>query len=290
MTPLYVIFTLDGAPYRSGCLPKGPATWEASARTIDAFCTTLLRAGFPPTVFVTPETAAEHAPLLEEFRAGTVDVGLLLQPPSLHHGGYRHYLGAYDGATQGKIVREALGRFEGALGYRPLSARTAMFSASDETYAVLAGAGFRHTSLSSPGRHTPKYQAAWDGAATDAHYASATSRLEPGTLPLLEVPVTTDATQRRGGIAPDLAIENGTLERWHAPLIDAQLARQEAAGLDRRALCFTSATDVTYDDRASRPRRTLDDLVEYLLSLGERYELVPTTLAGAYAHFRRHLT
>jgi len=88
--PLHVIFTLDCPPYGARCQPSGPSSWEASARSIDAFCTTLLRAGFPPTLFVTPETAYEHGPLLADLRdAGSgAEVGLLLQPPSLRQAGF----------------------------------------------------------------------------------------------------------------------------------------------------------------------------------------------------------
>jgi hypothetical protein len=281
--PLHVIFTLDCPPQGARCLPSGPATWEAGARAIDAYCVTLLKAGFPPTLFVTPETASEQGPLLEDVGGAGAEIGLLLQPPSLRDGGYRHYLGAYGRAAQAAFVAAALGRFRDASGRRALSARSAMYSASDDTYGVLAEAGFRQTSTSSPGRKTPKYNAEWIGASPDAHLTSATSRLQTGTLPLLEVPVTTDPTQRRGGLAPDLTIENGTVPMWHAPLITASLSRPESDPA-ARALCFVSSSGVAYHDPAGRPRQTLTDLVEHLFSLDEEYEIVPTTLAGAYAH------
>jgi hypothetical protein len=283
--PLHVIFTLDCPPHGARCLPAAPATWEASARSIDAFCTTLLRAGFRPTLFVTPETAYEHGPMLEDLRdAGSgVEVGLLLQPPSLRQAGYRHYLGAYGRQEQRSVVRLAVERFGDALGRRPLSARSAMYSASDCTFGVLDEAGFRQTSTSSPGRKTPKYHAEWVGAPADAHLVSATSRLEPGTLSLLEVPVTTDATQRKGGIAPELAIENGTVERWHAPLIAAQLGRQ-ASDRAPLTLCFVAGAAAAFHDPAARPRQTLEELLVHLDELEARYETVPATVSGAYAH------
>jgi hypothetical protein len=282
---LHVIFTLDCPPHGARCEPAGPKTWEASARAIDAFCTTLLLGGFPPTLFVTPETAYEHGPLFEELEGSGAEVGLLLQPPSLKGGGYKHYLGGYGREAQEAFVREALTRCGEVIGHRPRSARSAMYSASDDTFAVLAGAGFRQTSTSSPGRKTPTFHADWVGAAPDAHLASATDRLQPGSLPLLEVPVTTDATQRRGGIAPDLAIENGKVELWHAPLIEGQLARQSARDDEAPlVLCFAAGSGTAYHDPAIRPRQTLDELISHLVALDERYEVVPTTLAGAYAH------
>jgi hypothetical protein len=285
--PLLVIFTLDCPPYGARCLPAGPATWEASARSIDAFCTTLLRAGFPPTLFVTPETADAHGPLLDDLRdsGGGAEVGLLLQPPSLRQAGFRHYLGRYGLQEQQAIARLAVERFADALGRRPLSARSAMYSASDCTFGVLDAAGFRQTSTSSPGRKTPKYHAEWVGAPPDAHPASATNRLESGTLSLLEVPVTTDATQRQGGIAPELAVESGTLERWHAPLIAAQLARQAEEGAPL-SLCFVAGAATAFYDPETRHRQTLDDLLAHLETLEESYQPMPATVAGAYAHLR----
>ncbi|MBI3973083.1 MAG: hypothetical protein HY332_17530 [Chloroflexi bacterium] len=277
---------MDCPPPGARALPHGPATWEAGGRAIDAFCTTVLRAGFAATLFVTPEAADAHAPLLEEYAGSGVDVGLLLQPPTLRGAGYKRYLGAYPGELQQQVVQDAVRRFEDALERRPLSVRSAMFSASDETFPQLATARFRQSSISSPGRRTPKYQAVWAGAAADTHFASATDRLQAGALPLVEVPATTDATQCRGGLSPDLAVENGTLDRWHAPLIASQLERHEREQIAFRTLCFVTTSRFPYQDRSSRPRYTLESLLSYLVGIDERYDVVPSTLAEAYAHFR----
>jgi hypothetical protein len=283
---LYVVFTMDCPPRGTQALPHGPDSWEASARSIDAFCTVLLAARFVPTLFLTPEAADAHAPLAEDLAGAGVEMGLLIQPPSLHGAGYKRYLGAYGREQQHEIVSQAAGSFAGALGRRPQSARAAMFSASDDTFAVLCAAGFRQASISSPGRRTPKYHAVWADAAPDAHAASATNRLECGSLPLLEVPVTTDATQRRGGLSPDLAIENGTVARWHAPLIAGQLQRHEAQDVAFRTLCFVTSSRIAYADPATRPRQTLDELLDHLAALDERYEVIPASLAETYAYFR----
>jgi hypothetical protein len=98
--------------------------------------------------------------------------------------------------------------------------------------------------------------------------------------------VTTDATQRRGGVAPDLAIENGTLDRWHQPLIAGQLARQQSAGVPFRVLCFVTSTAYAYYDGSSRQRTTLDALLDHLDALAAQHTIVPATLAEAYARYR----
>jgi hypothetical protein len=97
--------------------------------------------------------------------------------------------------------------------------------------------------------------------------------------------VTTDASQRSDGVAPDLAIENGTLERWHAPLIEAQLQRQDDSAIAFRTLCFVTSTRFGYHDPTTRQRQTLDELVGYLDTLSERYDLAPLTLAATAVEY-----
>lgn len=266
--------------------PYGPSGWEFSARTIDAFCTTLLAAGFTPTVFLTPESAGQHAPMCEDLVACGVEIGLLVQPTTLRGASLKRLLGAYSRNEQEAIVGESRKRFVDALGFRPQSVRSAFFSANDHTFGVLTATGFRQASVSNPGRRMPKHHADWDRAATDAHFVSSTSRLTPGELPLLEVPVTTDATQRHDGMAPDLTIERGTVERWHAPLIEAQLSRHDSEDVRFRTLCFATSTGVGYHEANARPRQTLAMLVEHLNALESRYDVVPTTLSGAYPLYR----
>lgn len=257
-----------------------------SARAIDGFCTRLLRAGYPTTLFVTEQCASEHEPLLGELASCGVEVGLLVDPASMPSCRGR-YLGHFRRDEQRAVLERAGGGFQDALGRRPLSLRSAMFSANDETYALLLELGFQQCSLSSPGRRVPKHSALWSGAPTDPHYVDATDRLRQGALPLLEVPLTTDATQQRGGIAPELAVENGTLEKWHRPLIEGQLRRMEEQRVAFRALCFASRNVFDYQGK-DHPGGTLDALANYLDELGERYDIVPATLAGTHARFREY--
>lgn len=283
---LHIIFTLDCPAAGPKAPPYGPAGWGASAWSIDAYCTTLLRAGHLPTVFMSPEAGEQHAPMCEDLAAAGVEVALLVQPPALSGARLRHYLGAYPAPEQEAVIGESRRRLEDALGHRVLSIRSARYSASDATYGVLNGMGFRQASLSSPGRRIPKHHVDWSGAAEGPHFASRTSRLHSGDLPLLEVPVSTDPTQRNGGVAPDLAIENGSVVHWHAPLIDVVLSRQEAARDPFRALTFVSSTGFPYADATSRQRETLADLVEHLETLEARFTIVPATLSGAYVYYR----
>ena len=293
MTPngvLHILFTMDcqpaGAPLGPRGAPAGPKSWEQSARSIDGFCTRLGNAGFPATLFLTPECAEEHAPLLEELLERGIELGLYVQPQSLLGGGYKRYLGQYGREEQRGIVDLAKQQFQEAVGTRPQSVRTGMFSASDETFSVLYELGFRQGSLSSPGRRVGKHAAVWTGAPSDPHYVDPHSRVRPGHLAFLEVPVTTDATRLRGGLSPDLAIENGTFEAWHRPLIEGQLGRMQAEGVAFRALCITTRNAFPYHSAGERQGAALEALIAYLAALEERYEVVPTTMSGAHARFR----
>jgi hypothetical protein len=161
-----------------------------------------------------------------------------------------------------------------------------MFSASDATFGTLAELSFRQGSLSNPGRRVTRQAADWSGAETDAHYADQSSRLRRGDLPFLELPVTTDATRVRGGVAPDLAIENGTLDDWHRPLIESQLKRMDSEQLPFKALCFYTRNCFAYHTTGNGIASTLASIVGWIDSLRDRYEVRPATVGKAHAYFR----
>jgi hypothetical protein len=285
--PLHIVFTMDCLPAGLRHAPEGPRDWIQSGRSIEGFCDLLRSAGFPATLFLTPQTVAEHGPLLDDLRDLGAELALLLHPPTLPSGRRGRYLGHYARAGQARIVELASSAFEEILGEQPRTVRSAMFSASDDTYPLLFELGFRQGSLSSPGRKIGRHVAHWDGAETDAHYVSRDSRLRKGQIPFLELPVTTDSTVRKGGVAPDLTIENGTVDAFHRPLIEGQLERFERQNVSFRSLCFLTYNRHAYHQPTDRVKIALENLLDYLLSLENRYALCPTTLAGAHARFRR---
>lgn len=284
--PLHVLFTMDCHPAATRFAPEGPKGWGLSARSIEGFCTRLGREGYAATLFVTPRCAQAHAPLMAELTDRGVELGLLVQPQSLDGNPHKGHLGRLSRDRQRGIIDLALHQFRDALGERPRSCRTALFSASDDTFAVLHELGFQQGSISSPGRRIQKHAAVWTGAEQDAHYVDGSSRLCAGRLPFLEVPVTTDPDQVRGGLAAELAIETGTLEAWHRPLIAGTLQRMEAEGTVFKALCFVTRNCFAYGDDRDRNGVTLDAILEHLDSLRSRYDVIPSTLAGAHRSFR----
>ena len=290
--PLHVIFTMNCQPVASKGAPEGPKSWEQSIRAMDGFCSVVRSAGYPVTLFFTPQCAQMHSPFVDELLGTDMEVGLYVQPQSLARGHYSRFLGQYDVETQAEIVTLALQQFRDSIGMRPQSIRTGMFSASDATFGVLYGLGFRQGSVSNPGRRVSKHAAVWTGAVRDAHYVRRDSRLDPGDLPFFELPITTDADQEHGGLAPDLMVEHGSFEKWQLPLIDGQLRRLETTDVRFKALCIVTRNCFTYHNRSDPARVTLDAILAYLESLEEgrdghpAYEVRPTTLANAHLLYR----
>ena len=285
LPPLYVIFSMDCRCAATQSDPEGPRSWQLSAHAIDGFCSALARSGYPATLFLAPRCADEHEPLLGELAAYGCELGLYVHPPSLDGVGGSRMIGHYSRAEQQQIIQRALDQFQNALGMRAQTFRGAFFSANDDTFDILAQLGFRQGSLSNPGRQIPKHAALWQGAVTEPHYANRENRLAKGDLPFFEVPVSTDPSQLRGGLVPDLAIENGTAEAWHEPLIAARLDRQNAEPPTLRTLCFTTRNAYAYHDSADRMRQTLDAVVDLVGRLGDRYTIVPTTVHGAHSAY-----
>ena len=290
--PLYVSFTMDCERIRGECFCGGPDKWELSEKAIRGFCDTLLAGGFPPTLFIVPETAERHAPLFKALAARGVELGMHLHPQCFQDHRYDRYLGAYDAAECGRETRgtgEGIEAWTRALGGRPRAFRPGNFSASDATFGVLYDLGFRHGSLSDPGRHVPKFHAEWNDATPHAHWANAKNRLIPGELGFFEAPLTTDPSRRRpNGFPYELRIESGPFDKWHKPIIEKALAHIEADNVTFRVLSVFTHNYLDYTDPANPRTQVLHDYVAYLKRLNARYEVIGATLATIRQRFAKH--
>lgn len=286
--PLHILFTMDCEPVTRRAVKTGPKTWELSARAIEGFCDRLSSAGYPATLFVSAECAEAHGPLMEELLARGIELGLYVHPPTLDADRYTRHLGQYRAEEQHAIVEEAIDRTYDAVGIRPRSFRSGAFSASDATFPMLYQLGFRQGSLSIPGYDLPRDAVRWVGAEIDPHYVDSSDRLRAGTLPFLELPVTSDPNRLyRQGHPSDLRIENSSVEDWHRPLIEQHLERMASANVAFRTLCLYTESGLAYYQDDDRHSVTVEKLLDYFEELAERYELVPTTLAGAHQRFRQ---
>jgi hypothetical protein len=293
---LYILFTMNcepviGTPGKQKGPAGHPQTWEQSARSIEGFCDLLQSMGYPATLFLSAACAEEQAPLLEELAERKIELGLYVHPPTLEGSRkprFSRHLGNYNAADQRALIESATDRFYDAIGSRPHSFRAGAFSASDATFQVLYELGFRQGSLSIPGRNLPRDAISWNGAEPRPHYVNPSDRLHSGSLPFLELPVTSDPERFYvRGLSYELCIENSSVEDWHRPLIENTLERLEAEQAPFRTLCLFTHSGLAYYRNDDQHSITVERLLEYLDTLTSRYELVPTTLAGAHQHFRQ---
>lgn len=285
---LHVLFTMNCEPTKTKAAPDGPKSWEQSARAMEGFCNRVLSAGYPVTLFLSPGCAEQHTPLLEELQERDVELGLHVHPPALGDRRFKRSLGRYGETEQRAIIETSLARFEAALGGQPRSFRPGKFSASDATFPIVYQLGFRQGSVSSPGSDARREGAVWPSAEEDAHLVDPEDRLAAGAMPFLEVPLTTDPTQKfRGGFTYDLCLENGRFEEWHRPVAECHLQRMAEQDASFRTLCILAHNSPAYHRDDDVPSATLELLLDYLATLEAEYELVATTLTGTHARFRR---
>jgi peptidoglycan/xylan/chitin deacetylase (PgdA/CDA1 family) len=289
---IHVLFTLDCESIAIRTAKEGPRSWEQSARAIEGYSNRLLRAGCPPTLFLSPQCAVEHTPLLEELAGRGAELGLYVNPLQAESGAYRNFLGTLPPDVQRRLIDEAAERFADAIGVRPRSFRPCKHSASDDTYRLLYELGFRQGSIAQPGFVLPRIGVDWEHVTHHPRYVDSHHHERAGDLPFLDVPVTTDPDQRQITNLPyELRIDAGTFAALHQPVIDRAIERMIEDAASFCALCFTSDNRPAYDNDEDKHSQTLEAILDYLEALRERHDLVPITLASAHDRFRslRHM-
>lgn len=284
---IHVLFTLDCESIAIRAAKDGPRSWEQSARAIEGYCNRLLAAGFPATLFLAPQCVIEHTPLLEELADRGVELGLYLNPLQLDDGRYRSFLGSLPAQTQRDLIDRAAERFADAIGTRPRSFRPSKHSANADTYRLLYDLGFRQGSVAQPGFLLPRLGVEWEHVPHHPRYVDATNHEQVGDLPFLDVPVTTDPDQRQINNLPyELRVDAGSLDALHQPVVERAIERMDEDGVAFRTLCFTADNRPAYDKADDRHAETLEAILDYLETLGARYDIVPLTLAGAHERYR----
>jgi polysaccharide deacetylase len=284
-TPLYVTFTMDCERIAAESPTGGPVSMESSERSISGFCDRLLDAGFPPTLFCVPELGEYHADTLRGYADKGVELAMHLHPQTFLNHQHDKYLGEYDRETQKQILGVGLDMLTKAFGTRPTSFRSGNDSANDETFGLLDEMGFTATSTSLPGRIAPNYAAMWEGAYPFVHWASGENRLETGSLPLIEFPLTTDRTRLTpNGQSYELRIEHGGLDDLHRRTLETVLPEMDHWELPLHAICALTHNMYDYANDDDRHARTVDDLVEWFRTESGR-EVIGATVAQVREHY-----
>ncbi len=265
-----VCFTMDceRVASESPSPAGGPVTWDLSERAIRGYAERLLAAGYPPTLFATPECAAHHANLFHDLETSGAEVGMHLHAQSLADHRYDRCLGEYPLDTQREILGLAVSIWADAMGRAPRAFRGGNASASDGTFALVSELGFTHSSTSYPGRDLPHYGAVWTGAKTGAHWTNATDRLRAGDLPLLEFPLSSDPSHvRPNGLPYELRIESGGFAECQESILESILARMAQEREPFPMLVILTHNCWDYTDRAVAESATLEG---YLAHFGQQ--------------------
>ena len=263
---LYVTWTMDCETLAVECPSGGPEDWGLSERAMRGYVESLSDRGHRVTLFVIPRLAEMQADVLCELREEGAELGMHMHPQTTDLG-YDQHLGELSRDVQYEVLRGGRDRIEQAVGEAPTSFRPGCFSASDDTFDLLAGLGFTSGSVSLPGRALPQVGAVWKGAAPFAHWASPSDRLAAGELPFLELPTAIDLDDADGpaeepGDARHLRLEREGILDWGPDLIRRHLARQVEQDLWLKSMVVMTHNTREYMDPDDLFRRNLEGVAD----------------------------
>ncbi len=248
MIPLFVTMNLLPA----GLSRETPPDWEHSGRTIDAFVNRMLRAGFYPTLFASPEATRAHAPMLEEFTERGCEVGVLVAPNQSPLLNEKKPFGALSPDDQMRILLRARELFYDYMGYAPRVVRTGLYSGDETIFARCKAAGFSHSSIRLPGAQLSTIHTVWP-----INHTIDTSQI-------IDIPVSTNPDERLFNRYPVyLSPDFGTSDQI------SQLTRT-AASYGHLCLASSTATDY-YNMQATQH----DNIDAFILATDEIVGLQP---------------
>ena len=286
---LFVTWTMDCETINEECATGGPENWGLSERAVTGYVQALADRGHAATLFLIPRMGEVQADTLMDLGRQGVDLGMHMHPQTTDYGHDAH-LGQLPADTQRALLGDGRERLLSALGEAPTSYRSGCFSASDETFGILAQLGFTQGSVSLPGRVLPDIGAVWDGAEPFAHWASADGRRRAGDLPFLELPTAVDlddVPQDEGqtGDARHLRLEREGICEWGPDLVRRHLARQIEMDCQPKSLVVMTHNTREYGDPCDMYRQNLEavaDMIEHAAQEA-RLNIVPATLAQVRA-------
>jgi hypothetical protein len=233
--------------------------------------------------------AEVQADVLGDLREAGAELGMHMHPQTTDYGVDAH-LGELPARRQRELLESGRDRLTRVLGEAPRAFRPGCFSASDDTFAILADLGFTHGSVSLPGRWLPAFAALWADAEPFAHRACAEDRLAAGQLDFLEMPTAVDLREVAGpkqepGDATQLRLERPGIGDWGPDLIDRHLREQIAEDWWLKSLVIMTHNTREYGEPQEPARRALEAVADAVEAAAERLGLtiVPATLAEARA-------
>jgi len=239
---------------------------ELGGRAIEGFCEMLESFGWKGTLFLVPEEIEPLAELLGRMNEAGHEIGLHIHPAL--SGRSSDYLGVYSADEQMEIVGNAIEVSRRVLDVQPVSFRSGYGSANDHTFSVLAGLGFKQTSISFPGRRMSELASNWAGAPLFAHYVNPHNRFLQGGLDIVEFPISVDCESMIwGGIHPqDLRVEY-TDAKNHGFAIRKIMKKQIDENLPVKALLPFTHNIFDYSDKNNFRRKTMWGMIEKMIRM-----------------------
>ena len=282
---LYITFTMDCERIAAYSPTGGPESWAQSERAIRGFAEILRRNNLLATLFITPETAAQHRTMFLELEKEGFELGMHLHPQSFRDNTHAQHLGGYAYQGQVEILSLAQQDWAQAFGKRATSFRPGHFSANDATFQALYDTGFRQGSVSPPERLIPQLRSVWMGADPDAHHAHPCFRLIPGDLDFLEVPMTIDPDRRilGGETALEFRIEWGSAAD-HMATVGKRVEDLVTRQVELKTLVCITHNMYEFEDTDDPHRQTLATVAERIWEVEDKsgLNLVAQTLAGIH--------
>ena len=144
----------------------------------------MLGAGFWPTIFVSPEAARAHAPMLEELRDRGCELGLLVSPSQSSIFPKKKPIGTLTIAEQHLAITQARDVFAQFLYHVPKSIRTGFHSGNQDTLELCQTLGFTRASITLPGAQLRQLGSEWPNDAPIRH------------TPIIDIPVTSNPDEK----------------------------------------------------------------------------------------------
>jgi hypothetical protein len=272
----------------AACSPMGgPPDWDFAERSVRSYCELLKGHGFKVTLFIVPDTAEKQAGLFRELADSTgAELGMHMHPqcwrdhylnPDDHE-----YLGGYSGIDQYRILEEGMSQWEYAIGHQPKAFRGGNFSANDETFGVLVDLGFKHGSVSQPGRTVTKFRASRPDAVWDVHRPHRSFRCAEGNLDFVEeIPLTSDRSRSDHwtGVG-DVRLENASSEQI-VSAASQEVTRQVEESVPLKHVCILTHNFVNYWSQDALKENRLDVLKRALEGFDHMAENFGLEVRGA---------
>lgn len=229
----------------AGTGKDAPPEWEFSSRSLDAYVNLMLAAGFLPTIFVSPETARAHAPMLEEFQQRGCELGLLVSPSQSSIFPTKKPMGILSNGDQRTAITQARDVFTQFLYSSPKSIRTGFYSGNNQTLELCQMLGFTHTSITLPGALLNRLGTVWP------------NEVAIKRNPVIEIPITSNPNEKLFNRFPlYLSPEFGTT---------SSLESLVAQGIHNGHVCVTGSNANDYSSSNGNIQTNCDALIETLI-------------------------